>query len=228
MSTESSMVPPEDISLKRFFLLSVLAGTMLVIASCLKDKPDSLPGTLVWNPEMAFPLGTDSLGLNAESGFDTTLFELDTITNLPLWVDEVELEMKGTIEFDLSSLHEYLDEMNRILFRVNIANGFPNQVMAQAYFLDADSNRIDSMFADGPVSVPAGKIRGSGETIESSRVRKDAVFEHDRIEPLQEVSRILFQAILENTGIDTALIPYYPFYHIDVEMGAMLELTMQN
>jgi hypothetical protein len=201
---------------------------MLVMASCLKDKPDSLPAALVWNPEVALPLGTDSLGLNAESGFDTTLFELDPITNIPKWVEKVEVILEGTIEFDLSAMHEYLDEMNRILFRVNIANGFPNPLRAQAYFLDADSNRIDSMFSSGPVYVPAGKIQGSGETISPSRVRKDAVFEHDRIGPLQEVSRILFQAILENTGIDTALIPYYPFYHIDVEMGAMLDLTMRN
>ena len=110
-----------------------------LMVSCLKDIPESVPGRIVWNPDVAIPLGSDKLGLNTASGFDTTLFNLDTITNLPQWIEQLELVMEGRVEFDLSSITTNTDEINSILFRVNIYNGFPNEVLAQAYFLDPSS-----------------------------------------------------------------------------------------
>ena len=204
-----------------------MTGLMLLSVSCLKDKPESLPQNLVWDPEVAVPLGSDSFGLDAESGFDTTLFDLDTITNLPKWVNELEVIMEGRIDFDLSSLNESVDELNSILFRVTIFNGFPNDVLAQVYFLDAAAIDIDSMFTEGAVPVPPGTVKGNGETIKPAVVRQDAVFESDRIGPLEDASVILLRATILNPEVDTSLIPYYPYYEIDVEIGAMLDLTIE-
>ncbi len=208
-------------------ILSGLTGLLVILTSCLKEKPESLPEEIVWNPELAFPLGGDTLGMNAESGFDTTLYDLDTLfPYLPRWVGRAKLPLDGSIEFDLASLNASTEEMNRILFRFTILNGFPNDLLAQGYFLGQDSIRIDSMFTGGPISVPPGKLRGSGETIKPARVTQDAVFGPDRIGPLQDASSILFRAIIVNREIDTTLIPFYPDYIIDVEIGAMLDLTL--
>ena len=133
--------------------MAVLVFILLGAVSCLKDLPESVPDTLEWNPEVAFPLGEDSFGLNAVSGFDTSLLDLDTITGLPDWVEKVEpfeVVMKGTLDINLSSISDNLDHLNRILFRVNAYNGFPNEILAQAYFQDAGLNTIDSMFSEGP------------------------------------------------------------------------------
>ena len=208
-------------------ILSCLAGLLILQVSCMKDKPESLPQNLIWDPEVAFPLGSDSFGLNAESGFDTTLFNLDTITHLPEWVSLLEVVMEGSIEFDLSSLNEASEDLNSILFRVNIFNGFPNNVFTQVYFMDAGSDYIDSMFTEGAISVPAGTVQGDGETIEPAVVRQDAVFESDRIGPLEDASSILLRATIPNPEIDSSLIPYYPNYEIQVDIGAMLDLTIE-
>ena len=212
---------------KSSLILSCLAGLLFLSVSCMKDKPDSLPQHLVWDSEVAVPLGSDSFGLNAESGFDTTLFELDTITNLPKWVSELEVVLEGRIDFDLSSLNEDVDDVNSILFRVTIFNGFPNDVLAQVYFLDAAANCIDSMFIEGAVPVPPGTVQGIGETIEPAVVRQDAIFESDRIGPLEDASVILLRATIPNPEVDTSLIPYYPYYEINAEIGAMLDLTIE-
>ena len=221
------MKPKEHPILKPSLILSCLTGILLLVVSCLKDMPESVPQNLVWDPEVAIPLGTDQFGLDSESGFDTTLFDPDTITNLPGWVDELELVMEGRVEFDLSALIADTEDLNSILFRVSIYNGFPNEVMAQGYFLDPSSNPIDSMFAGGAIPVPAGTVRGNGETVDPAVVRKDVVFEHDRIGPLEDASVILLRATIVNPEIDSSLIPYYPSYHIDVEAGAMLDLTLE-
>ena len=221
------MKPPEHPILKPSLILSCLTGILLLMVSCLKDMPESVPQNLVWNPDLALPVGTDQFGLNAESGFDTTLFDIDTITNLPRWIEELELVMEGRFEFDLSTLTADIEDLNSILFRLNISNGFPNEVLAQGYFLDASSNPIDSMFASGAIPVPAGKVQGNGETVDPALIRQDAVFERDRIGNLSNASVIIFRATIVNPDIDTSLIPYYPLYHIDVDIGIMLDLTME-
>jgi len=193
----------------------------------MKDKPESLPEKFLWNPELAFPLGDDSFGLNAESGFDTTLFELDPITELPLWVGDIEVVLEGRIPIDLTSLSENIDDIHQVLFRINIFNGFPNEATAQAYFVDIDLNPIDSMFLGGAILIPPGSIVGKGEIIDPAMVRTDAIFEHERVEPLQDATEILLRATFLNPEVDTALIDFYETYHIDVDIGVMVDLSFE-
>lgn len=209
----------------RIFILISLLITVAFFSACMKDKPETFPENLVWNPELAFPIGMDSLGMNAESGFDTTLFELDPLTGWPLWVNEVEIIMEGSVDFDISAMEGYLDSARQILFRLNIRNGFPDETLAQAYFLDASSEAIDSMFSDGPLVLPGGTPIGVGAQIIPSHIRKDAIFSRERILPLEDATEILFRAILPNQDIDTLLIPYYPNYSVQMEIGIMADLT---
>ncbi len=210
---------------RAFTILSVVTGLLIVLASCMKDKPESLPTELEWNPELAFPLGDDSFGLNAESGFDTTWFEIDSITNLPVWLDKFSVVLEGRIPINLTSFSDNIDDLNQVLFRINIYNGFPNEALMQSYFLDINQNPIDSMFSEGAIPVPPGRIMGKGETIDPSILRKDVVYEHERIVPLQNAVEVLLRATFLNPEVDTALMDYYRTYHIDVDVGMMVELT---
>jgi len=221
------MEPSNDQFLRTFGLMAALTAILLMAVSCLKDMPESVPETLVWNPDVAIPLSEESFGLNWESGFDTLLLELDSITGLPEWIESLEIVLDGYMDFDLSAISDYLDFFNRVLFRVNLYNGFPNDVLAQAYFVDPAMNFIDSMFSEGAIPLPPGDVVGDGEIIQPSHVIEDAIFDWDRIEPLQYVTGILLRATILNPEVDTALIPYYPSYLIDVEIGAMLDLTIE-
>jgi hypothetical protein len=219
-------------SLHKIYRRTLVATTVIVLivplaSSCLKEMPETTPDKVIWNPSLAGPLVRDSFGMNLESGFDTSLLNLDTITNLPEWVDEVEVVMEGTVDFDLSELSTSTDFVRRLLLRVNIYNGFPNLVLTQAYFLDPGFNVIDSVFEEGALSIAAGTPIGSGETVEPTHSRRDAVFDQDRIEPLQDATRLLFRATIRNPEVDTSLIPYYPGYFIEADIGAMLDLTYE-
>jgi len=207
--------------------MSLLATTLFVAVSCLKDMPESLPGSVNWSPEAAFPLGEKSFGLNAISGFDTTLFDPDTITRLPEWTKKLEVVLEGTLDFNMASISDNLDKLNRILFRVNAYNGFPNQVSTQAYFMDAGMNPIDSMFIEGPMVVPPGTVEGAGKSIKPAHSQQDAVFEKERIQPLENATNIFFRANIAVSDLDSALIPFYPDYQFDVGIGAMLDLTLE-
>ena len=210
-------------------MMAILSVMLLIAASCLKDMPDAFPDVLEWDPDVAFPLGEESYGLNSESGFDTTLLDLDTITGFPDWVvDELEeIVLEGTMTFGLTTIKDNLDQINNVLFRVIISNGFPNEVLAQAYFQDSAMNTIDSLFHEGPVLASPGTVQGSGETILPSHTQQDAFFDRERIQPLENAAVILFQATILISDLDTSLIPYYPSYQYDVRMGAMFDLSLE-
>lgn len=210
--------------MRAFFCISLILGLGLM-SSCMKDKPEAFPTSLVWNPDLAFPLGVERFGLNAESGFDTTLFEIDPLTLLPLWTGKVEVLMEGRLPFDISSFEVGIEHINRILFRVNLYNGFPNEVMVQAYFVDESYLYIDSMFSEGPIPLPPGTP--FEDTIRPAFLSQDAVFEKGRIEALEPATEIILRAVIKNPDIDTALIPFYPFYYIDMEIGIMTDLTLE-
>lgn len=206
---------------------TLLTAALMLTLSCLRDMPEDVPTQLTWDPDLAFPIGTESFGMNAQSGFDTALFDLDTVTELPRWVDEIELVMEGTVEFDLYNLTEDPEELNQILFRINLYNGFPHDALTQAWFTGLAGEKIDSLFTEGPVLAPAGKIREQGATIDPSHVRRDAVFDRDRIGPLRDATMIRFQATIKDHDPDSTLIEFYPDYQIKVDLGVMIDLTMQ-
>ena len=165
--------------------------------------------------------------MNAVSGFDTSLFKLDTISGFPDWVDDLEVVMEGTMAFSLSSIQRNLNQLNRLLFKGNVYNGFPDEVLAQAYFQDAAMNIIDSMFHEGPMLAPPGIVQGNGETIKATHTQQDAFFNKERIQSLENATEIFFQATILISDPDTTLISYYPSYHYDVRIGAMLDLSLE-
>lgn len=202
-----------------------LAALLLSTLSCMKDQPEELPEALVWNPDLAFPLGIDTFAMNAESGFDTTLFELDPVSGLPLWVGELEVVMEGQEAFNLDMLGASVDEIRRILFRVNLYNGFPHEVAVQAYFGQWNGTLLDSLFKDGPVLVGPALLQGSGEETKESYTRKDASFSREELQALDSSEVIYLQALISTTEVDTALVDFYPDYILVLDVGLMGQMT---
>ncbi len=209
-------------------LAALLILTVLTPLSCLRDMPEELPGTLVWNPEVAFPLGDDVFGLNSVSGVDTSLLELDTITRLPRWASRAEVVMEGTLDFNFASVRDNLDNLNRMLFRINAYNGFPDTILAQGYFRDDSQLVLDSVFGWGPLITPPGSVVGEGESIDPSLTIEDALFDRARIEQIDDATEIYFRAVILVRDPEISLIPYYPGYEYRIRIGAMLELIIEN
>ncbi len=217
---------PKDHFIYRMGILGSLCILLLIAASCMKDRPEELPQYLVWNPELAFPLSKDTFGLNAESGFDTSLLELDTITGLPEWFQEDTIFLEGTMDFGISALLNNLENINSILLRVNIYNEFPHEVYSQAYFVDDNLNYIDSIFHEGPETTGPGQVNQDG-SVNPAHSRKDAVFDQERVIALGDATSVFFRAGFFISDVDTSLIPYYRYFEYIVDMGAMVDLITE-
>ena len=218
---------PQIHDIKAARVLIGVSAILLLAVSCMKDKPDALPDKLEWNPEFAFPLGADEFGLNAESGFDTSLLEYDTISGLPGWIEEDTIFLEGVMDFDISSILENLEHINRILLRVNIYNGFPHEVYSQAYFRDAGMNTLDSLFDKGPVTTPPARIANDGSLQAYGYSRIDAVFSVERLMSLRNSDAMYFRAGFFVSDVDSVLNPFYRDFEYVVDIGAMLELSTE-
>jgi hypothetical protein len=207
------------------FSLIALLSFLMGGSSCLRDMPEDFPMYLEWNPSLAAPLAEESFGLNEESGLDPALLDTSIITGLPEWVSRVEVTMEGSVDFDLESFVSRFNELRRLMFRVNLYNGFPNDLDVQVYFQDPGSGAVDSLFSDGHLRVPPGSPVGNGETIEPYYTRKDAVFDEARLQHLEDASTIRFEAILRNPDVDLDLVPFYTDYRFTVEIGVMADLA---
>ena len=212
---------------KLTFLLG-LCLTLLFLTGCMKDNPEALPENLEWNPQLAFPLGEEAFGMNGQSGFDASFLELDTISGLPIWTSHHEVVMEGRIDFDLSSISDNLDKLNRVLFRVNNSNQFPHTMYSQGYFRDQGGTILDSMFRDGPVETPAAEITNQGSIIVTGKAQHDALIEGDRLTGLFNAQSILYRSSFVVASPDTSLIPAYPSYQFLVDSGLMLDLSFEN
>jgi len=203
---------------------------MLLTVSCLKDAPETLPETVEWNPELAFPLGENSYNLFDVTDFDSSQIELDTVTGIPEWLEPekpIKVSMEGELDIDLAAILENLDQIRGILFRVNFENSFPDEIFAQGYFRNAGNFDLDSMFIEGPVPVPPAVVRQDGNLVRTGQARKDAYFDQDRIGALEEATTLYLRAYFMVTDPDSALIPHYPDFRFDVQLGAVFDFTLE-
>ena len=197
---------------------------MWSLPSCMKDKPEALPDYLEWNPQLALPLGEEAFGMNSSSGFDTTLLEEDSVSGQPLWLGQYEIIMQGTLDLDPTTISDNLDKLNRILFRLNFSNEFPQTIYSQAYFRDATGALMDSIFRDGPVETPPATLQDQGTSVDPGRARHDALIERERIPLIARAQSILIRSSFLTADVDTSLILTYPAFHLYLDTGVMLDL----
>jgi len=134
--------------------------------------------------------------------------------------------LEYTMPFDMQEITEFSEEIVRIMFRLNIDNGFPADANAQAYFLDIGNNVVDSLFLNGPLTFDEGEVNSDGESVKKNHSQNDIVFEGDKIDALSNVRNILLKGSINNLALDTNLIDFYPNYSVDIQMGVQVELNM--
>lgn len=199
----------------------------MLFYSCTNDIPSSFSDPESdWNPSFSIAIGYTSLGMNEESGFNMDLLNDADLSGYPDWLDEIDLEMEYTMPFDMAEINDFSEEIVRIMFRINVANGFPAEAFSQVYFLDENNNYIDSVYENGPLTFNPAKANDNGEITKKSKSQNDIVFTGDKIDELSTVKNLLIRGGINNLSLDTTLVDYYPNYSFDVQMGLQLELKL--
>jgi hypothetical protein len=200
---------------------------LIVLSSCLDDVPEDFNNPdSSWNPSFSIAVGQTSLSMSDESGFNTTLLDDLDLSGYPDWIDEIDVEMEYMMPFDMEGIADFSEEIIRVMFRLNIDNGFPAEAFAQVYFLDISDQVVDSVFLNGPLSFDPASVNSEGEIINKNYSQNDIVFENDKIDNLSTVRNVLIQGGINNLSLDTTLVDFYPNYSVDIQMGVQVEVKM--
>ena len=139
---------------------------------------------------------------------------------------EVELPMQGTVN-DLQLYEEYeIDELDiefaeEVELKTITSNDFPAEIALQAYFIDGNDIVVDSLYADGPTSLPAstGNIGSTQERTEFTSIVGE------RLESIKTAKKVGLLIGLDNPQEDE------PFWiladqRVSFRMGAKVKVNL--
>lgn len=136
---------------------------------------------------------------------------------------EVELPMQGTVN-DLALYNEYeledldLEFAEEVELKTIIGNDFPLEIKLQGYFIDANNIVLDSLYMDGPTSLPAAGSVGQEQTEFISLVG-------DRLEAIKSARKVGLLIGLDNPQGEE------PFWilanqQVSLRMGAKVKVNI--
>lgn len=140
---------------------------------------------------------------------------------------EVELPMQGTVN-DLELYEEYeIDELDiefaeEVELKTITKNDFPLEIKLQAYFIDANEVVIDSLYEEGPTSLPSANV-GTGTSAEE-RIEFTTLV-GPRLEAIKSARKVGLQIGLDNPQGEE------PFWiladqQVSLRMGAKVKVNI--
>ncbi|MFC2089696.1 hypothetical protein ACFLT1_02885 [Bacteroidota bacterium] len=196
-----------------------LVVLLLALPGCFDDFPTSFPKEYTWEPVLAFPIGEADFGLKIPHGFDTLLLELDPLTGIPYWDLLEKIPLSGSIGFDFQEVLGKREEIDTATLRVNTYNGFPIEIIVQAYLIDEQGQVLDSLF-NPKLVMERGELAAGGRTRTYAHTQREISFNSSRLDTLELVKKITFHGQLTKVS-------YFPEYSFRIQLGAILGIVSE-
>lgn len=165
---------------------------------------------------------------------DTSRFRVYQKLVLPLNGLTLDLRLKDTLEFDFQTINKDVEE---VLLRLNLSNGFPVQGLLQVYFGQQAEDQphapvfvVDSLFGTGnlPVLI-APEVNAVGEATGETNKITDAVMTGQDWQKLkdQNCNRIIVNARLTTSGNALSEVRILDDDIMKIRIGARIKLRTQ-
>jgi hypothetical protein len=162
--------------------------------------------------------------------WDNSKFRADVEIELPIWGYIDRFHGIDTIDLDIAEEFDDPEVIKRLLIRLNIDNGLPIFVEAQAYFLDENYAIIDSVIqVDDIRLIESAEIDNDGKVISKTFKTIDLEMTGIRLENIMNTKYLLFKTSASTTNaINDEKIKIYPEYEVgfDVAMEADLDIEV--
>lgn len=153
---------------------------------------------------------------------DSSLMKVYTEIELPLEGYAYGFTIADTLNFEFG---ENVQEVESVLLRINIKNGFPVNVKMQLVFLDENYNPLDSLFAKGfeEIMLP-GQVDATGKVIAPTSKISDVVFDQARVPNLLNARHVVVKGEAESLeGTTGKVVKIYDTYKLDVKLGLQVQ-----
>jgi hypothetical protein len=130
-----------------------------------------------------------------------------------------------TERFDLDGAD--IDGTDRALFRINTVNGLPLDAQLQAYLLNANGERIQTLVGEGSYFLTAAQVNSSGDVTESSPNSLEILLEDEQLSALAETTQVEILIELSTLNAESNQpVKVSSLAAIDISMGAQINFEI--
>jgi hypothetical protein len=156
---------------------------------------------------------------------DQSRFKIDMEVELPLEGFAYGFSIVDTLDFEFG---ENIEEVEKVLFRINVENGFPVDLRMQMVFLDQFLIPVDTMLSIYSNLVASGSVGANGKVSSPTTKITDVTYNRARIENLNKAKYVIVRGesnTLNASGANPSnpIIKLYDDYFFNVRVGMKVE-----
>jgi hypothetical protein len=167
--------------------------------------------------------GTSNPAGNIGANFitDTSTFVVDAELELPLEGYAYGFTFTDTIAFAFS---ENTENIESLMIRLNIDNGFPVELLSQVTLLDSNNVVLFDLLAAPENVIESGLIDANGRVIQNTIKITDFILDDIEIGQMAEVNSIVVSAVAQSLdGTNGTVVKFYDDYTLDVKVGMQVQ-----
>jgi hypothetical protein len=202
--------------------------------SLIIDATNSnLPVVLGVNPDTIIISALASLdppedGSTAFLRYDSR-YSVDASMEIPMWAKAEFFVLLDTLEFDyLSTSLPVPEELERLIVRINIINGFPVEVIPQVFIFDENFVLLDSLFSGTEGIEGADDTNGDGKVDPQSQDPLEIDLSKTTIENLSNTHFIVTRGKLATTGYPDRDVKFFVDYYLYYNIGLIAQLKINT
>jgi len=146
---------------------------------------------------------------------------------------ELELPLEGyaygftfsdTIPFTFSETIENIENIESLMIRINVDNGFPVELLSQVIFLDSNNVTLFDLM-DAPENViESALIDANGRVNQNTLKITDININETKIEQISEARYIVVNAVSQSLdGNNGTVVEFYDDYKLNVKIGMQVQ-----
>lgn len=155
---------------------------------------------------------------------DSSKIAVDVHVELPFYGTANNFKVKDTVPFSYNDLADVQD----LLLRMELENGFPLESSVQLIFTDENLNPLDTMFTANEVVIPSGIVAPGDDRVSlPGRKVHDQHFDQLRIQKILSAKNIVVVASATSMNDGNTNVRIYADYKMKIKIGAIAKMKIQ-
>lgn len=159
----------------------------------------------------------------------------DIKVEFPMWGDIYKFVYKDTSDFELPEFLTKYDPLKRVMLRIDITNGFPAEMIAQAYFLDNNNMIVDSLLeTENQMILKEASVNSEGVVTSASRKVTYVTVTAAQINKWKNanVDKIFYKTYANTTDVNPPahqqLVKIYDSYRVKFNIGVEFDVDIHG
>ncbi len=155
---------------------------------------------------------------------DTSKFDVDIEVELPLYGRAWDFVNQDTMDFDIDDV----DELESILFKLNINNGFPIDGKVQIYFTDTLYTVLDSLLSSFQQVIASAVPGGPPDykVISPTNKTTTILFDKSRLNNIVNTKKMILKTKLATSDNGNTIVKIYSDYNMEIRLAARAQLSI--